>query len=742
MAITSQLAGQTLVEPGAYSDTKVALVGSRSFVPRGRVAIFGEADGGEPGATGGVVRFTAADLAALISTYRSGRLVEAARQLVNPSNDNRIVNGASEVLVFKTNASTQADLDLETSWGTLISRGYGLAENLTAVELQKSDAVAGVRASSANFNSTTATPDGATFKVRVDGGTANTFTTPTSTNTRAELQAALNLAGNWSGGLPANITFTVSGASDTTASLSITLAALATDHQLGYARTLELIDGVSTPLTSMNITTATLLENTAEPSLHVIVARSSDNITEDSDDINQGDVGGQVYLELGYQGTTATCTVTSSHLTTTITGGGGASLNLAFTSFKKIKDLAEYINSQTGYTCSLPTEVNPSLSPSVLDRVSAKGICSTGAGLTPGMLKADAYSFYIYLQNYSSLVTADRASYLGLPDEVSPKQFLANAVGGSSANSDFTAALAALEGEEIDLVVPLVSQDASDDLAEDAASTDSSSTYTAQSVLTAVKNHCKKMGSTKNRKERQSYLGYRGTFDECQTFSKSLNSELASLLIQDVLVVLADGSLGYQQPYVSACLAAGMHAGGEVGQPTTKKYVAANGIRHVKKQGLKPSTLELFNPLSKNDQAILAGIMPLATPPDGGVQIVVQNATYSIDGSFVFNRPSVLDASFFVAKNLRKQLDNTFVGTKNKGLVTKETIRVFVTGVLADFLKLDILVGDDSNKGLGYKGLTIGISGSEVSIDVTITPVQGVDFILNRITLDTIRVAA
>lgn len=741
MAITSQLGGQTLFEPGSYSETKVALVGSRSFVPRGRVAIFGEADGGEPGASGGFERFTAADLAALVSTYRSGRLVEAARQLVNPSNDNRIVNGASEVLVFKTNASTQAVKLLATSWGQLKSRGYGVAENLISFEAVKSDASLGQRASSTPFDSTTVLTAAQTFLVRESGAPVNTFTMPAAVTTRATLQTALNAGGNWSGGVPANTTFTVGGASDAAATLTISIKDLATDHTLGYARVLELIDGAGTLLADMNISTSGLLENTTEPALQVLVARASDNIAEDSDDV-AGDVGGVVYLELGYQGTTGTVTLNGSTLVTAVTGGTGVALSLAFSTFKTLNDLAEYINSQTGYTASVPAGVNGAQSPAVLDRVTTKGICSTFAGLKPGQLKADAFAFADYLDRFSSLVVAVRDSFLGLPDEVSPKTFLSGAVRGASLNSDFTAALTALEAEECDLVVPLLSQDASDDLVEDPASTDASSTYTAESILTAVKNHCKKMGSVKNRKERQCYEGFRGTFEACQTFAKSLGSELASLLIQDVLVVRQDGSLGYEQPFISACLAAGMQAGGEVGQPTTKKYVAANGIRHVKKQGVKPSTLEEFKPLSKNDQAIAAGIMPLASPADGGIQIVVQNSTYSKDGSFVFNRPSVLDSAFFVAKNLRKQLDNTFIGTKNKGLVTKETIRVFVTGILADFLKLDIIVGDDSNEGLGYKGLTIGISGSEVTIDVTITPVQGIDFILNRITLDTIRVAA
>lgn len=738
MAISAQLAGQSLFVPGSYSDTKVALVGSRAFLARGRVAIFGEADGGEPGATAGVVRFTSADLAALIQTYGSGRLVEAARLLINPSNDGRIINGASEVLVFKTNASTQAELALDTGWGTLKSVGYGVQENLIAVELLKTDAVLGTGSSSAPFDIASLS-SGNTFILRENGGAANTYTHPAGVTTVANLQTELDNVANWSGGLPAEISFTVGG-TDPAATITISLDASATDHQLGYGRTFELDDGAGTPLATMNLSEG-LVANTSDPSLQIITSRSSDDVSEDSDDIN-GDIGGQTFLEIGYEGTTATITVGANTLTTSVTGGAGAALNINFSEIQTLSDLADFINAQAGYTCSLPTAVNPALSPSALDRVTGIGICSSGAGLTPGKLKADAYSVFDHFDRFSGLVDAERTSYLGLPDELTPKQFLTGAVRGASANSDFTAALTAFEAEEVDVVVPLVSQDASDDLSEDQSSTDAGSSYTADSIITAVKNHCKKMGSTKNRKERQSYAGARGTFQEMQDFAKTLQSELMSLAIQDILAVDASGNLVWHQPWGAACLAAGMQAGGEVGQPTTKKFISANGIRHLKKQGTSPSTLEGFKPLSQSEIAIQAGIMPLDTPPEGGVQLVVQNSTYSKDGNFVFNRPSVVEASFFVAKNLRKQLDNTFVGTKNKGIVTKETVRVFVTALMADFLKLDIIVGDDSNDGLGYKDLNVSISGSTIEVDITITPVQGVDFILNRITLDTIRVAA
>jgi len=57
-------------------------------------------------------------------------------------------------------------------------------------------------------------------------------------------------------------------------------------------------------------------------------------------------------------------------------------------------------------------------------------------------------------------------------------------------------------------------------------------------------------------------------------------------------------------------------------------------------------------------------------------------------------------------------------------------------------LNAEWIVGDDTNDGLGWKDLFVTINGNTATVEITITPVQGIDFILNKITLDNIRQSA
>ena len=74
-------------------------------------------------------------------------------------------------------------------------------------------------------------------------------------------------------------------------------------------------------------------------------------------------------------------------------------------------------------------------------------------------------------------------------------------------------------------------------------------------------------------------------------------------------------------------------------------------------------------------------------------------------------------------------LDLVFTGTKAKS-GSAEAIANFVKARMEQYLSASIIVGDDLNKGLGHKNLRVSITGSTATIDVTTTPVQGIDFLL------------
>jgi hypothetical protein len=313
---------------------------------------------------------------------------------------------------------------------------------LVSAFVEKTNATDATTVSSTTFDSTSALVLGNTFGLRIKGAALNTFTMPASVNTRAKLITQLTAGANWSLGAPAGITFATGGLADGTATLTISLDADAVDHRIGACRNFELVAGsLGTDVLLAVKLTAGLYSASAEPTVRVKFARTNDNINEDSDD-KEGDIGGQSYLEIGATATTCTLSITNTLLTTTAAGGTATSLSIKLADYSTLTDLAEYINTLTGYSCAVTSGVNGGLNPStVLDHVTSLGIAATGS-VKPGKIKIDAYSVYTWIYNYSQVVSLTPTSYCGLPNAL-VKTFLSGGVAGISVNSDFTSALSA-----------------------------------------------------------------------------------------------------------------------------------------------------------------------------------------------------------------------------------------------------------------------------------------------------------
>ena len=136
-----------------------------------------------------------------------------------------------------------------------------------------------------------------------------------------------------------------------------------------------------------------------------------------------------------------------------------------------------------------------------------------------------------------------------------------------------------------------------------------------------------------------------------------------------------------------------------------------------------------------------AGVTVLQPIDSGGFRIQLGNTTYGVDPNFVWNRVSVAEAGGFVAYDLRFNLEAVYTGTKAR-TGTAEAVANFVINRMTTYLNEDIIVGDDLNDNLGFKNLRVEVQGNTVIINVSITPVQGIDFILPTIYLADIRQSA
>lgn len=428
-------------------------------------------------------------------------------------------------------------------------------------------------------------------------------------------------------------------------------------------------------------------------------------------------IGGQIALTLAASGGTSVgVSVTATKLTTAVSGvGAPAALDMTLTHFATLQDMADYINTVTGYTATVGLD-QANQPPSVLDRVVSQDILTAPYGIL-----RDAQDIADYLNN-SGLVdyTAGAGGHAGLP-AVLVKTFLSGGAKGASSNANVQGALDELLKLRVNFVVPCFSRDATADIAD--GLTDSGSTYTIDSINAAVKTHVKQASTLKGKKERQAFVSYKGTFANTKSKSLALNCDRVQMCFQDVDVVNAQGSLITAQPWMLSVIAAGMKAAAVVGLSNTFKLANVNGFAHAS-----------YDPETQYDTAIDANLCFLEKAPGGGFRFVLDNSTYGqIKDAWIFARPSVLYSSDVAAFSIRLNVEQ-FVGQRNSD-VNAETVKNLLITVMDALRASGIIVPDANTNGKGFKDLTVRIEGSVIKVDVTLALVENYEFILNDITV-------
>lgn len=618
MAIKKSFNGSTIYKPGPYSKFKVDNSAGSDLGANDTLFIIGEALTGAPGSVDGIQNFSASNLPDLIAKYGSGPLVDAAVAAVRPSKTPG-VGGAGRILVYKTNASTQASANLTKSGA------YGTVKDLA-----------------------------------------------------------------W--GAPGNDYTIIVAAGDSGSQRQISVA------QLGG-------------------TTEALGEN---PSQSVLSIQYT------------GDATTAVMSIAGLTRSALT-------LTTTLAGDqtdGSLNLSIALAG-KTMKQLVDYINMQVGYTASISTAslaANPSTD---LDPVSALNIKTAK---TLQRLEKEIGE----LINKSARVQFVEASQpLGGVPDVQSHQLTGGAQGASS-NTNFSTGMAQSLAEVYSVMLPCISRDASEDIADaDLGFTDSGSTYTISAVLAAMVSHLALRGNTKNRKEAQGMGGVRkSTKAAAYAAINAVADYNSQVAMQDVVFSDASGNLKVGQPHIFAAMCAGIRLGTDIGEPLTHKVLNALQVGHF----IDPNTLLVtgdFNDSLDADDAIINGVL-FAEKFNNAYRIVVDNTTYGVDDSFVFNRGSVIEASYFVFQTLRQTADDIFVGKKtSNGLA--QSIKNAVRNKLRELNQPDVQIitsSDDAPEGFVEKTFVVTVSGNTATVQVEFKPVQGLDFVFFDFTLGDIQQSA
>jgi hypothetical protein len=448
---------------------------------------------------------------------------------------------------------------------------------------------------------------------------------------------------------------------------------------------------------------AKLLTSAAEYRATMSSARIVDSLSEDLT------AGGEIGLKISYQGTSASAVVSATQLVITRVGGSGGDLTITLSSWPTIGDMAAFISTQTGYSCSAGAGALASLPPTALD----KGTYTIGTtwGAQTGRLKVDAYKMFQKVSQESVLIQIGNpatAPSTGLPAPTTAPKYLTGGARGGTTAAQFTAAVDALEKVRGNFLVPLFSRDASADIAD--GLTDSTSTYQIDAIHAYCRSHVLAMSKLKRRRNRQAMLSVRGTFEDAKAAAANVNSFRCSMSFLDQKVVGSDSTVGQKHPYIDACLAAGGQAAGF--------YKAL--VRKVKNVS---GSLQAAGDWSGDDDtqvedALLAGLLPTRRHELGGYYFVSDQTTYTKDSNFVYNSIQAVYVADTIALSLAQQMEDAFAG-QSQADVTASMALTKVEAIMADFMRLKLIAPSD-DASLGFKNARVTIQSGAMIVDLEV----------------------
>lgn len=474
------------------------------------------------------------------------------------------------------------------------------------------------------------------------------------------------------------------------------------------------VDWLSTQLEPVLTTSAQELE------IQLTAARQSQGLTEDIT------AGGDVVLLIGYKGTTGTVTITGTTLTTAVVGGTGANLSINLKNYVTIGDLAAFINSQTGYSCSPASNLMAQVklyagtkdAPLMILDEGTFHIGSTHGNQT-GRIKRDAWAFYNALRSSSLLVQVGNPaapSDAGLP-EAQSLTFLAGGTRGATTDAGITAALLSCEKLRANFVIPLFSRDAADDI-EDGL-TDSASSYTIDAVQAAVKSHVLKMSTFKARRHRQGFVSFYGSFNDARDAANTMASYRVAMCFQKFRAQGSDGSIQTFQPWAGSVFAAAMQAAGFY-RSIMAKGINTSGVLSVDASFDAESDTQV-------ESALLDGLLPARKRENGGFAWVSDQTTYALDSNFVYNSIQAVYAADLVTLTTAQRMERAFVGQSLADVSAASAAGVFAN-IMADLKRVKLLASSDDAPA-GFKNAKFRIQGNVLFVEAEIKIANAIAFV-------------
>jgi len=467
-----------------------------------------------------------------------------------------------------------------------------------------------------------------------------------------------------------------------------------------------------------------LITSSAEPEVEVDINNASTGVSETLD------VAPQICLTVGYNGTSGTMTIANGMLTTTVTGGSGANLSINLSHYSTIAVLATFISSQTGYSATCPPAATQ-LPTSQLDSVTAIGIAATAANAQPGRVKNSA-ALFASIMNTSTVTQFVPTATAGLPAATAMAAFLTGGTRGATLAADIVNAIAQMAGIQVNIIVPLFSQDASEDIA--LGLTDPASTYTIAAVNAATKNHCIEYSTPKLQRNRICILSYwdsgEATYTNAKAMAQGLANYRCSLVCQQPTQVNSGGVITTFMPWYNAVVAAGMQTGGFYKSICNK---LANVISFN-----DPAGFDSGSPGDVED-ALLAGLLVMEKTTAGNTWISDQT-TYGFDTNFVYNSIQAVYASDLIALDMAASFKAAFVG-KSLADVSAATGLSYLSQKMAGYMRIKLIATSDDAPA-GYKNAKVTILAPEMDVSVEIKLATAIYFVPISINISQVQQSA
>jgi hypothetical protein len=384
---------------------------------------------------------------------------------------------------------------------------------------------------------------------------------------------------------------------------------------------------------------------------------------------------------------------------TSTDGSRALSINLSSASFDTTLKVVNYINGQVGYTAELSRLlVNSSLPAVYLD-----GITNTSIKACSVILTANLGTVFDWVNNNSSLielVLPEDRSISGTPGPTGAFKELTGGNEGTNTITEWTQALAMLEKEEVDYIVPITT---------DAA------------ILALVKEHVVTM--TNNKKERRAYMGHAvgKSVADIRTLHASVQSAQTLLLSPGIKLMDDDGAVRVYDSSFAAAAAAGIVAGSDsLAESLTFKYLNILGLEKI---------------YSDDDVNILldSGISTIEFAPRKGFRITWGRTTYVLSEQSVFVEDSCNRVALFIQRDIREYLEDAFCG-KNATPASLTSMLVALTSKLQTYASSGFIVeGIDKTTGKAvsaFRNVSIKFANGVVNATYEVSPVEPINFIL------------